>query len=46
MSDDFGSLVLRMLAKKPDDRPQTFHEVLKALNNLKIYKSDKPTPKS
>jgi hypothetical protein len=28
-----------MLAKKPDQRPQSFHEVLKALNAVKIYKT-------
>ena len=39
VSDDFGNLVAQMLAKKPELRPQTFHEVLKALNAIKIYKN-------
>jgi serine/threonine protein kinase len=38
ITDEFGNLILKMLAKKPDQRPQSFHEVLKALNALKIYK--------
>jgi hypothetical protein len=29
-----------MLAKKREQRPQTFHEVLKTLNNIRVYKSD------
>jgi serine/threonine protein kinase len=39
VTDEFGNLVLKMLAKKPDQRPQSFHEVLKALNSIKIYKT-------
>jgi serine/threonine protein kinase len=39
VTDQFGDLVLKMLAKKPADRPQSFHDVLKALNALKIYKT-------
>jgi serine/threonine protein kinase len=39
VTDEFGDLVLKMLAKKPEQRPQTFHEVLKALNAIKIYKT-------
>jgi serine/threonine protein kinase len=38
VTDEFGNLLLNMLAKKPAQRPQSFHEVLKALNALKIYK--------
>ena len=40
VTDDFSNLVLKMLAKKREQRPQSFHEVLKALNTLKVYKSD------
>jgi serine/threonine protein kinase len=40
ITDEFADLVLRMLAKKPADRPQTFHDVLKVLNTVRIFKSD------
>ena len=45
LTDDFAKLVLHMLGKKREDRPQTFHEVLKSLNTIKIYKSEPNTPK-
>jgi serine/threonine protein kinase len=41
VADDFAALVLRMLAKKREDRPRDFHEVLMALRGMRIYKSDK-----
>jgi eukaryotic-like serine/threonine-protein kinase len=40
VTDDFSSLLLRMLAKRREDRPKTFHEVLIQLRGLKVYKSD------
>ncbi len=40
VTDECADLILRMLNKKPDDRPQTFHDVLKSLNTLRVYKSD------
>jgi serine/threonine protein kinase len=40
VTDEFAKLVLQMLAKKPDERPQTFHDVLKVLNTIRIFKSD------
>jgi eukaryotic-like serine/threonine-protein kinase len=40
LTREFSDLVLRCLAKKPDDRFQTFHDVLKALNPIKVYKND------
>jgi serine/threonine protein kinase len=40
ITDQFAALVLRMLAKRREDRPQNFHEVLMALRTMKIYKSD------
>jgi eukaryotic-like serine/threonine-protein kinase len=46
VTNEFADLVLRMLAKKADDRPQTFHDVLKVLNTIRVFKSDtvqKPT---
>ena len=39
VTDEFGDLILKMLAKKPEQRPQSFHEVLKVLNAIKIYKT-------
>jgi serine/threonine protein kinase len=46
LTNEFCDLVIRCLAKKPEQRPQTFHEVLKALNQIRVYKTDplrKPT---
>jgi serine/threonine protein kinase len=39
VTQEFADLVLRMLAKKREDRPPTFHEVLMALRALRIFKS-------
>jgi eukaryotic-like serine/threonine-protein kinase len=39
LTQEFSDLVLKCLAKKPDDRFQTFHDVLKALNPIKVYKN-------
>jgi serine/threonine protein kinase len=38
VSDQFADLVLRMLAKKREDRPRDFHEVLIAMRGLKVFK--------
>ena len=40
LTPEFSDLVVRCLAKKRDQRPQTFHEVLKAINQLRVYKTD------
>jgi eukaryotic-like serine/threonine-protein kinase len=40
LTDEFSNLVLKCLSKKRDDRPESFHEVLKALNTMRIYKND------
>ncbi|MBX9584467.1 MAG: serine/threonine protein kinase [Gemmataceae bacterium] len=42
LTDEFGAFVLKMLAKKPADRFPSFHEVLIALQKIKIYKDEKP----
>ena len=42
VTDDFANLVLRMLAKKREDRPKDFHEVLMALRTMRVYKSVEP----
>ncbi|MFO0863958.1 MAG: serine/threonine-protein kinase [Gemmataceae bacterium] len=39
LTDQFCELVLKMLAKKREDRPESFHEVLRTLNAIKIYKN-------
>jgi serine/threonine protein kinase len=40
MTQELSDLIMRCLAKKREDRPETFHEVLKNLNQLRVYKSD------
>ncbi len=40
LTDEFCSLVLKTLEKKPDNRPPTFHDVLKTLNQIRVYKTD------
>jgi hypothetical protein len=39
LTDDFSNLVLRCLAKKKEDRPAQFHEVLIELRKIQIFKS-------
>jgi serine/threonine protein kinase len=39
VTDEFAALVLKTLAKKRDDRPKTFHEVLMELQRIKVFKS-------
>ena len=38
MTKDFGDLVLRMLAKKKEDRPRDFYEVMMKMQTLRVYK--------
>ena len=38
LTPEIGDLVLHMLAKKKEDRPKNFHEVLRALQQIQIYK--------
>jgi serine/threonine-protein kinase len=45
LTDEFCDLVLMMLAKKREQRPPDFHQVLMKLRTIKIYKSD-PGPKA
>jgi serine/threonine protein kinase len=45
LTQEFNDLVLRCLAKKRDDRPASFHEVLKVLNQIRVYKNDSTTKK-
>jgi serine/threonine protein kinase len=39
VTDEFGKLLLHMLAKKVADRPKTFHEVLMDMRKTKLFKS-------
>jgi serine/threonine protein kinase len=39
VTEDFAALILRMLEKKKEDRPRDFHEVLMAMRNLRVFKS-------
>lgn len=43
LTDEFAALVVKMLAKKKQDRPEHFHEVLMELRKIKIYKDEKVT---
>ena len=40
ITQDFSDLVIRCLAKKREDRPESFHEVLKKLNQIRVYTND------
>ena len=40
LTPEFNDLVLRCLAKRRDDRPETFHEVLRVLNQIRVYKNE------
>ncbi|MBX7103096.1 MAG: serine/threonine protein kinase [Gemmataceae bacterium] len=39
VTDDFNALVLHMLAKKRDDRPRDFHEILMKLRTIRVFKA-------
>jgi serine/threonine protein kinase len=42
VTDEFSDLVLRMLAKKKEERPRDFHEVLMKLRQIKVFSTDAP----
>jgi serine/threonine protein kinase len=44
LTKEFSDLVLQMLAKKKEDRPKDFHEVLMKLRSIKIFKSEPSRP--
>jgi serine/threonine protein kinase len=46
ITPEFADFILKMLAKKREDRPRDFHEVLQLLRPMKIFKSveQKPLP--
>jgi serine/threonine protein kinase len=37
ISDEFASLMMKMLAKKKEERPKDFHEVLMALRGIRLF---------
>jgi serine/threonine-protein kinase len=44
VTDEFAELVLRMLAKKKEERPRDFHQVLMDLRKTRIFKSQANAP--
>jgi len=45
ITSEFSDLVMRMIKKKPDDRPQSLHEFMSMFARMRIYKDD-PMPGS
>lgn len=43
VTDEFAALSLKMLAKKKEDRPRSFHEILMELQKIKVFKSVQET---
>jgi serine/threonine protein kinase len=39
VTDEFSAMLLRMLAKKREDRPRDFHQVMMDLRKVRIFKS-------
>jgi eukaryotic-like serine/threonine-protein kinase len=46
VSDEFAALILRCLAKKKQDRPRDFHEILMALRGMQVFKSEAAKPRA
>lgn len=42
VTKEFGDLVLKMLAKKREDRPPDFHDVLVKLRGMRVFKNIQP----
>jgi eukaryotic-like serine/threonine-protein kinase len=45
ITEEFSDLVLKMIKKRPADRPQNLHEFLVQFNRVRIYKDD-PDPQA
>ena len=43
ITGEFSDLVMKMIKKKPADRPQSLHEVLSQFNRMRVFKTD-PMP--
>jgi serine/threonine-protein kinase len=39
VTEEFANLILRMLAKKKEDRPSSFHNILMELRTIRVFKS-------
>lgn len=39
VTDEFNALILQMLAKKKEDRPRDFHEILMKLRTMRVFKA-------
>jgi serine/threonine protein kinase len=44
VTKEFADLITQMLAKKREERPKDFHQVLIAMRGMKIYKSVESKP--
>jgi serine/threonine protein kinase len=45
VTDEFSNLVLKMLAKKREDRPRDFHDVMMQMRQMRVFKSAPPVAK-
>ena len=45
VTGEFNDLVMKMIQKKPQDRPENLHEVLSRLRGIRIYQDD-PAPQA
>lgn len=46
VTEEFGDLVVKMLAKNKEQRPNNFHEILIALRKIRVFKSEAATKKA
>jgi len=46
VTKQFADLVLKMLAKKREDRPKDFHDVMMRMRNLRVFKPGTPEKKT
>jgi serine/threonine protein kinase len=40
LTDEFSNLIVKCLSKKREERPESFHEVLKVLNSIRVHKTE------
>lgn len=46
ITDEFNALILQTLAKKKEDRPRDFHEVLMKLRGMRVFRTQHAKPHS
>lgn len=46
VTDEFSQFVVRLLAKKKEDRPRDFHQVLMDLRSIRVFKTEAPQKSS